>query len=73
MSDTWDGKGRAVAARLWHLPYSVRCTRCEGWGISLETDRMPPSHLAYNPCMQCVGTGLTTICSAEVIKSRGRD
>ena len=59
--------------RLLKLPNDVRCTRCKGRGVRLETDLTAPSCLVYNPCMQCVGTGLTTICSAEVIKDRRTD
>lgn len=57
--------------RIAKLPNDVRCTACEGTGSLFVDDRMLPSHGTYNPCMLCVGTGLTPISSAEVIKGRG--
>ena len=52
-------------------PEDVRCTDCEGIGAHLGGTVSAVSDFTLNPCMQCVGTGLTPISSAEVIKGRG--
>ena len=54
-------------------PREVRCTECYGLGRLLERLNSGTTGWAYNPCMQCASTGLTPICSAEVIKGRSRD
>lgn len=53
------------------LPSDVRCTECYGLGMLLVEHYSGSTKFTYNPCIQCVGTGLTPISSAEVIKGRG--
>ncbi len=54
-------------------PHETRCTTCGGLGWFLERETASLPRWNYNHCMQCVGTGLTPICSAELIKGRNRD
>jgi len=52
-------------------PPEVRCTRCGGLGVRFKAQAAPLSDDPGDHCIQCVGTGLTPICSAEVNKGRG--
>lgn len=59
--------------RAAKLPHDVRCADCGGRGGLCEAKGTGPPFWSYNHCMQCVGTGLTPISSAEVINGRGTD
>ena len=63
----------AASDRQYRLPLDIRCTRCDGLGLVLEEQPISPSCFTCNPCMQCACTGLTTICSGEVINARRTD
>ena len=50
-------------------PYEVRCTECEGTGTESKNGVSAFPYLERDHCMQCVGTGLTPICSSELMKA----
>ena len=55
------------------MPLELRCEGCYGLGVLLEENRSGSTSFTYNHCMQCVGTGLTTICSSELNKAGRTD